>query len=268
MKENLLSMAIMMLAVTLCSRQALFRPVAAFSMLPTTTSTTRISIARFTSQSDESANGKSEDRLAEYRNKNNVRDQVFSAISKDGSVKVTAGTVRNIVNDMMIMHTMTEVPADAMGRLVTCAVLVSNGMQKEQTLQITMKGDGPLRGAMAISTGKGEVRGYVGSPALGSMTLQEAVGKGAVQVVKNHPEWPNPYNGITAIRNGDIDRDVGKCEGTRMLVVLVRECDSHMCFITAGNQASILLNQNRDRVLWQPPLLSMVSYVKQLEDIL
>ena len=28
-------------------------------------------------------------------------------------------------------------------------------------------------------------------------------------MVKNHPDWPRPYNGITAIRHGDIDRDVG-----------------------------------------------------------
>merc|ERR1712232_754766 len=37
----------------------------------------------------------------------------------------------------------------------------------------------------------------------------EAVGLGSVQVVKNHPDWPSPYNGITAIRHGDIDRDIG-----------------------------------------------------------
>ena len=62
---------------------------------------------------------------------------------------------------------------------------------------------------MGISNGKGEVRGYVGSPMLGEMDLPEAIGSGSVQVVKNHPEWPNPYNGITAIRHGDIDRDIG-----------------------------------------------------------
>ena len=44
---------------------------------------------------------------------------------------------------------------------------------------------------------------------LGDMKLTEAVGLGAVQVVKNHPDWPNPYNGITAVRYGDIDRDIG-----------------------------------------------------------
>ena len=69
--------------------------------------------------------------------------------------------------------------------------------------------NGPLRGIVAISSGKGEVRGYVGSPMLGDMHLSEAVGKGMVQVVKNHPDWPNPYNGITQIRHGDVDRDIG-----------------------------------------------------------
>jgi molecular chaperone Hsp33 len=70
-------------------------------------------------------------------------------------------------------------------------------------------GDGPLRGAVAISTGHGEVRGYVGSSMLNGFSLQDAVGKGTVQVVKNHPEWKIPYNGITEIRNGDVDRDIG-----------------------------------------------------------
>ena len=74
----------------------------------------------------------------------------------------------------------------------------------------TKKANGPLRGVVAISSGRGEVRGYVGSPMLGDMHLSEAVGKGMVQVVKNHPDWPNPYNGITAIQYGDIDRDLGK----------------------------------------------------------
>ena len=59
-------------------------------------------------------------------------------MSKDGSVKVTACTARNLVNDLMIMHTMTAVPADALGRTISCALMMSNGMQEEQTLQVTM----------------------------------------------------------------------------------------------------------------------------------
>jgi len=145
----------------------------------------------------------------QYQNRNNIRDQIFSAISADGGIKVTACTVRNMVNDMMIMHNLTPVPIDALGRAVACSVLVSNGMQDEQVFQLTVDGDGPLRGIVAISSGRGEVRGYVGNPMIGEMSLQEAVGKGVLKIVKNHPSWPTPYNGISAIRHSDIDRDVG-----------------------------------------------------------
>jgi len=98
---------------------------------------------------------------------------------------------------------------DALGRTVVSALMMSNGLQAEQTCQITLNGDGPLRGVVAISNGKGEVRGYVGSPMLGDVELSVALGKGSVQVVKNHPDWPNPYNGITSIKHGNIDDDIG-----------------------------------------------------------
>mmetsp|Transcript_10885 Transcript_10885/g.31624 ORF Transcript_10885/g.31624 Transcript_10885/m.31624 type:complete len:400 (-) Transcript_10885:127-1326(-) len=163
--------------------------------------------------------------LEEYENPSNRDDQVFSAISEDGSVKVTACTARNLVNDLMIMHTMTAVSADAIGRTAVCALMMSNGMQEEQTCQITLNADGPLRGVVAVSDGVGNVRGYVGSPMLGDIELPEAVGKGMVQVVKNHPDWNNPYNGITAIRHGDIDRDIG---------AYLAESEQRSCALAAG----------------------------------
>lgn len=68
------------------------------------------------SQQHDSNDTVSVDQFQEYRNKNNMRDQVFSAMSQDGSIKVTACTARNVVNDLMIMHTMTAAPADALSR--------------------------------------------------------------------------------------------------------------------------------------------------------
>jgi Hsp33 protein len=152
------------------------------------------------------------DPLAEFRNPKNREDQVFSAISKDGGIKVTAVTCRNLLNDLMMQQTLSPVSAECLGRTVICSILLANGIQNEQMVQITMNGDGPIRGIVAIATGKGAVRGYVGSPMLGEMALPDAVGKGSVQIVKNHPDWPRPYNGITAIRHGDIDRDIGTSE--------------------------------------------------------
>jgi hypothetical protein len=77
---------------------------------------------------------------APYRNKNNLRDQVFSAMSGDGGIKVTAATVRNLVNDMMLQHTLTETPTEALGRTVVCGLLMANGIQEEQVVQITLNG--------------------------------------------------------------------------------------------------------------------------------
>ena len=221
------TLAMTLLALCVVSRNGLLRPVVAFAPFLT-------SHHRQTSTASASATSRysSTDALDEYRNENNREDQVFSAISGDGGIKVTVATVRNIVNDLMIMHTLTEVPADAIGRLVTCGILMSNGMQEEQTVQITLNGDGPLRGACAISNGRGEVRGYVGSPGLGDMTLKEAVGKGSVQVVKNHPNWTNPYNGITAIRTGDVDRDVG---------VYLADSEQKSCALAAATSVKGLL---------------------------
>ena len=75
-----------------------------------------------------------------FANKNNIDDQVFSALSKCGGIKVTCATVRNLVNELMLMHTMTEVPADAISRATTCGLLLSNGMAEDHVVQITING--------------------------------------------------------------------------------------------------------------------------------
>ena len=61
---------------------------------------------------------------------------------------------------------MTAIPTDALGRTMICALLMANGIQKEQMVQITINGNGPLRGVVAICTGDGQLRGYVGTPQL------------------------------------------------------------------------------------------------------
>lgn len=99
---------------------------------PTTT------LVKNSKDSDASTTQTSDDVWAAYRNENNMNDQVVSAISKEGGIKVTSCTIRNMVNDLMIQHTMTEVAIQAIGRTLTCAVLMANGMQHEQTVQITL----------------------------------------------------------------------------------------------------------------------------------
>ena len=189
--------------------------------LTRTSSSTR----RLYSSADDSDNN-------EYSNRNNYRDQVFSALSSDGGIKVTACTIRNLLNDMMLQHTLSETSTDALGRSVICALLTSNGMQAEQILQLTVNTNGPIRGIVAIASGDGQVRGYVGTPGLTQMPLPQAIGKGSLQIVKNHPSWPRPYNGITALEYGDIDRDMG---------IYLAESEQRSCALAAATQVTGVL---------------------------
>jgi hypothetical protein len=126
-----------------------------------------------------------------------------------------------------------------------------------------MTGDGPLRGVVAISSGTGGVRGYVGSPMLGDISLKDAVGKGSVQIVKNHPDWPRPYNGITAIRHGDIDRDIGTSHDIMYRRLLRhRAADSQLDF-HLFLQAFIWQRVSNDRVSWRPQHLSLASSARR-----
>jgi Hsp33 protein len=78
--------------------------------------------------------------LESFKNTNNRRDQVISALSKDGGIKVTAATTRNLINDLMLQHSLTTTPTEALGRTVICGLLMANGIQDEQIVQITVNG--------------------------------------------------------------------------------------------------------------------------------
>ena len=62
------------------------------------------------SSSDSSTSSTTIPNLEQYRNPNNLDDQVFSAISADGGLKVTVATIRNLLNEMMIQHNMNPLP--------------------------------------------------------------------------------------------------------------------------------------------------------------
>lgn len=229
----------MMMMIAFISRVSAFAPPSTrnpqsfLTMRQRATTFQRLFMSSSSSSSSSNSQVTSNDpALEEYSNRNNIDDQVFSALSGCGGIKVTCTTIRNMVNDVMIMHEMNAVPADALARATVCGLLMSNGMQDEQTVQITFNGDGPMRGLVSVTNGLGGVRGYVGNPKLNGFSLEDAVGKGTVQIVKNHPDWPNPYNGITAIRNGEIDVDIGK---------YLAESEQRSCALAAASKITGIL---------------------------
>jgi len=59
----------------------------------------------------------------------------------------------------------------------------------------------------AIADGVCNVRGWIGNREVEG-DVKTAVGKGTLQVVKNHPSWRIPYNGVVELANGEVAPDV------------------------------------------------------------
>jgi molecular chaperone Hsp33 len=143
------------------------------------------------------------------------KDHMVSLLSGNGEVIVRALSARNLVQDALIKQDLMPLAADALGRVMVCTLLCSQGLKDEETLQFTFAGDGPLQGVMAISDGTGGVRGYVANPKAsldatdeGTQDVVSGIGKGFLKVVRNHPDYERPYNGIVEMREKGVAYDV------------------------------------------------------------
>ena len=146
-------------------------------------------------------------------------DYLISAISGDGSISVKAVVTTALVSEASKLQGLGGLAAAAVGRALTCTMLVSDGLKDEESFQVKFAGDGPLRGVFAVSNGRLESRGYVGNPAVtlppnakGKLDVGGGVGKGSLQVVRTKQlpgaTTPTQYSSITEIKSGEIPEDI------------------------------------------------------------
>ena len=144
------------------------------------------------------------------------QDVFISALSQNGHVNVKVISAKNMMQAIKDKRELSGVATELLGRVMLSTILVANGMKDEETMQLTFNGNGAAKGVMAISDGACNVRAWIGNsdlddlrdPETGKADIKAAVGKGTLQVVKNHPSWRIPYNGVTELVSGEIAPDV------------------------------------------------------------
>ena len=145
----------------------------------------------------------------------NGADCLVTALSADGSVSAKAIVSTELCAETSRCQGLGGLAAAAIGRALSCVLLVAEGIEPAETFQVNFRGDGPRRGVLATANGKLEARGYVGNPAVtlppnakGKFDVGAGVGKGSLQVVrtKNLPGEvaSTPYTSITDIKTGEI----------------------------------------------------------------
>jgi molecular chaperone Hsp33 len=112
-------------------------------------------------------------------------------------------------------HRTSPTASAALGRTLMASILMAATGKDGETVQIQVRGDGPIGSVTAISDEQGRARGLVGNPDLqlppradGKLDVGSAVGSGVLAVVRHRPGWREPYSGIVPLVSGEIAEDV------------------------------------------------------------
>ena len=145
-------------------------------------------------------------------------DQLLRAISKDGFVKASAVSTRELTERARQIHTLLPVATAALGRTLAAASMMGNALKVEGgSVTVQIKGGGPLGTILAVSDDQGNVRGYVQDPHVdlplrsdGKLDVGTAVGMdGTITVIKDL-RMKDPYVGSVGLLGGEIAEDVAQ----------------------------------------------------------
>jgi molecular chaperone Hsp33 len=140
-------------------------------------------------------------------------DQLVRTLSRRGGVAVRALVATGLVGEAARRHGTSPTASVALGRALMGAVLFASG-GKGETVQIELRGDGPLGAIVAISDAHGRVRGYVAHPSAnppardGQLDVGGAVGEGTLAVVRSTGNGGQPYTGVVPLVAGTVAQDL------------------------------------------------------------
>lgn len=141
-------------------------------------------------------------------------DRVVKALIFDNEISVSILETTQMVNRAIEIHNLSPVAAAALGRTMTVATFMATNLKnKDDTLTVTISGDGP--GGQIVVCGNHDLcmRGYIDNPNVdlplkknGKLDVGGLVGKGRLTVVKNLG-LKEPYTGSSRLVSGEIAED-------------------------------------------------------------
>ena len=145
-----------------------------------------------------------------------MSDQLIRAISRDGLIKVSAVSTRDLTERARQIHKTLPVATAALGRLLAGASMMGNALKEEAaSLTLQIKGGGPLGTLLAVSDHEGCVRGTVDNPAVdiplredGKLDVGAAVGNQGTRTVIRDLRMKEPYVGSVGLLWGEIAEDI------------------------------------------------------------
>ena len=145
-----------------------------------------------------------------------MKDNITSAITHDGSIRVIAADTTGLCNRAQELHRMSPVCCAALGRALTGAAILGRMLKGyDDSVTLQFNGGGPIGRVVAVSDGRSNVKGYVDNPLVdlplrpdGKLDVGGAVGRfGMLSVIKDL-NMKEPYVGQTPLVSGEIAEDL------------------------------------------------------------
>ena len=145
-------------------------------------------------------------------------DKLVRAITKDGMVKATAVTTKELTERARQIHKSLPVATAALGRTMAAASMMGNALKDDgASLTVQIRGGGPLGAIVVVSDNEGNVRGYVENPALdiplrddGKLDVGTAVGADGTLTIIKDLNMKEPYVGSVQLLGGEIAEDIAQ----------------------------------------------------------
>ena len=142
-------------------------------------------------------------------------DKIQKFLAYNGKINITCVETTNLVEEARKLHDLSPVATAVLGRVLTMGALMASAFKdKDDSVTLQIRANGPIGGVTVTAEADGRVRGYVANPQVevplredGKLNVGEAVGNDGFLYVIKDIGLREPYIGMSKLVSGEIAED-------------------------------------------------------------
>jgi molecular chaperone Hsp33 len=145
-----------------------------------------------------------------------IDDNILTGLNSAQDLTIKVCSCTKVLQEFINRSKIPDITAMALGELIASTTMLSSSLKDEETMQINFVGTQGLKNILVVADSNLKVRGLVGNAQFlpqidftGNGKMNSLFGSPAqIQVVRNHPTYKNPMNGIVAMQEASISTNI------------------------------------------------------------